>query len=68
MAVYSVHDVPLLTVTAPAREVVIWEERRFVLGDCIQEKSEYSGKPSPALDKALLNDILNFQLSRGERV
>ena len=41
MAVYSIHDVPLLSVTAPAREAVIWEERRFVLRDRIQEKSEY---------------------------
>ena len=48
----------MLTVTAPAREAVVWEERRFVMGDRIQEKSEYSGKPSPALDKAW-HDLLN---------
>jgi len=43
---------------APATSAVVWEERTFVLGDRIQEKSKYSGKPSPAVDLAW-HDLLN---------
>jgi hypothetical protein len=53
----------ILTVSiAPANDAVVWEERKFVLGDRIQEKSIYSGAPSSELDKAW-HDLLN-----GERV
>lgn len=50
---------------SPAGEAVIWEEREFTLGDRIQEKSKYSGKPSPALDKAW-HDLLNDENIRIE--
>lgn len=53
-----VNELLLLTEIAPAGEAVIWEEHEFTLGDRIQEKSKYSGKPSPALDKAW-HDLLN---------
>ena len=48
----------ILILVAPAREAVLYEERPFTLGDRIQEKSEYSGKPSAELDLAWHN-LLN---------
>lgn len=48
---------------APATSAVVWEERTFVLGDRIQEKSKYSGKPSPAVDLAW-HDLLNGMSTR----
>ena len=48
----------LLTVPAIAADAVFWEEKKFPWGDRIQEKSMYSGKPSPELDKAW-HDLLN---------
>lgn len=50
---------------SPASDAIIWEERRFVLGDRIQEKGVYSGKPRPALDKAW-HDLLNAENIRLE--
>jgi len=50
---------------SPATSAVVWEERTFVLGDRIQEKSKYSGKPSPAVDLAW-HDLLNDENIRIE--
>ncbi|KAM0797310.1 hypothetical protein BDR22DRAFT_461182 [Usnea florida] len=50
---------------SPASEAVIWEEHKFTLEDRLQEKSEYSGRPSPALDKAW-HDLLNYENIRIE--
>jgi len=50
---------------SPAAEAVLWEERKFTLGDRIQEKSKFSGKPSPAVDKAW-HDLLNAENIRIE--
>lgn len=50
---------------AIAIDAVYWEEKKFPWGDKIQEKSMYSGKPTPALDKAwhdLLNGASDFVL------
>jgi hypothetical protein len=47
-----------LTQTAPAFEAISWEKKEFFMGDRIQEKSKFSGKPSPELDKAW-HDLLN---------
>lgn len=44
--------------SAIAADAVFWEEKKFPWGDRIQEKSKYSGKPSPELDKAW-HDLLN---------
>ncbi|KAI1078855.1 hypothetical protein F5B20DRAFT_546455 [Whalleya microplaca] len=43
---------------SPARDVLVYEETKFTLEDHIQESGEYSGKPSPSLDKAW-HDLLN---------
>jgi hypothetical protein len=51
---------------SPASDAVVWEERRFVLGDRIQEKGIYSGKPRPELDKAW-HDLLNGELKTAKR-
>lgn len=45
----------MLTHLAPAREAILYEERSFTLGDKIQEKGIYSGKPSAELDLAWHN-------------
>jgi hypothetical protein len=50
---------------AIAIDAVFWEEKVFLWGDKIQEKSKYSGKPSPELDQAwhdLLNGTSRFSL------
>ncbi|CZR59325.1 uncharacterized protein PAC_09217 [Phialocephala subalpina] len=43
-----------------AREAIFWEERKFKLGDTIQEDSIYSGRPSQELDRAW-HDLLNVE-------
>ena len=48
----------MLTQIASVSEAVIWEEHKFTLENTNQEKTKYSGKPSPALDKAW-HDPLN---------
>ncbi|TVY28885.1 Cyclochlorotine biosynthesis protein O [Lachnellula hyalina] len=51
---------------SPAGKAVEWQSKTFVLGDRIQEKSKYSGRPSPAVDKAW-HDLLNDENIRIEK-
>lgn len=44
---------------APVREAILYEERSFTLGDKIQEKGIYSGRPNAELDLAWHNLLEN---------